>query len=275
MEHVVIPIDGSPLSEIAIAPGAALAAQAGASLLLVTVTTESSDWDVYMKEAAALHDVDADVRVLIGNDPGAQLANFEHNNRAGSVLCMASHARQRVSGTLLGSVAADVVRARPGPVVLVGRHCEMRSSRFSELVVPLDGSSIAEAALPLAEAWSRSLGIPILLVHVIDPLDSQRASGASRGGTDISESAYLTGVARGLHEEGVDASWEVLHDGTPANGIRAFTGRLSSPLMVMATHGRMGLESMLMGSVTTSLVHHATFPVAVIRPLDLPGRTRH
>lgn len=266
MDQIIVPLDGSPTSERAIVPAAALANQAGARLLLVTVTDDATGRRAYLEDAAARAAVQAEARVLVGHDPADAISAFEHAHRDTSVVCMASHARGALAGAVLGSVAADVVRSRPGPVVLVGPHCDDAIDGFKTVVVPLDGSAVADAAMPLATAWAARLSVPVLLVSVVDP-DAEWFDLGPPYGTDVVEGGNLQRNAHELHDEGIAASWEVLHGRHPADVLADYLTRTEAPLVVMSTHGRSGLSALTMGSVAVHLVHRTRCPVVLVRPL--------
>ena len=93
------------------------------------------------------------------------------------------------------------------------------------------------------------------LVTVVDP------SGAS---TEL-DAARLHRAARELEDRGVRVNGNMLHGYDATDAIIDFVATRSSPLLAMTTHGRTGLERMLAGSVTVSVVHRAPCPVLVTR----------
>ena len=96
---------------------------------------------------------------------------------------MASHGRGAIGRLLHGSVADSVAREATVPVMVVrAGQVQPGPVGITRLVVPLDGSPLAETALPVAEAISRRLGTPISLVRVVNPATLIAARGRHRRG---------------------------------------------------------------------------------------------
>jgi nucleotide-binding universal stress UspA family protein len=144
---------------------------------------------------------------------------------------------------------------------------------FTRIVVPLDGSELAERAIDQAAELARLTNVPIHLVRVVDlgriggggsivwgltPWALQRAleeeQHASRD--------YLERMSRGLGDKGVVASSDVLHGNTADEIVAATT---ADDLVVMSTHGRGGLPRWFLGSVAESVARRAAGPVMLIR----------
>ncbi len=125
------------------------------------------------------------------------------------------------------------------------------------IVVPLDGSALAERALPPAEALARAAGARLLLVRVVTD-----DGGSVAGGSDARE--YLDGIARASHERGVEATTAVL-SGEAAAAIVDEARRQGADLIAMATHGRGGLGRWVYGSVAEAVLARATAPTLLVR----------
>jgi nucleotide-binding universal stress UspA family protein len=143
---------------------------------------------------------------------------------------------------------------------------------YARIVVPLDGSALAEQALPNAEALARDGGVPIRLIRVVDPnrLDHfglDRFVGAIGLAEKVEEAqgaatAYLQQRARALREKGFTVEVEVLR-GDPARELVA-AGQ-PGDLIVISTHGRDGAMRWVIGSVAEAVARHATVPVMLVR----------
>src|SRR5687767_14965195 len=138
---VVVPLDGSDLSEAAIGPAAEVAAAARVAITLTTVVSagaDVADREDYLAEVASRFvDTPAETQVLSGDDPGALIADLA--NERGALVSLGTHGRGRVSGAVLGTVAGGVVSRATGPVLVVGQHFEpwMRFEP-ANLIVPVD-----------------------------------------------------------------------------------------------------------------------------------------
>jgi nucleotide-binding universal stress UspA family protein len=147
---------------------------------------------------------------------------------------------------------------------------------FTRIVVPLDGSDLAAAALPTAEEIARLTGVPIHLVRVLDTSSFARLAGYPAYGTFVGVSAlreslrneeavaaaHLRAVKQELEERDLTVT-VALEQGTPAEEIVWATR--PGDLVVMSTHGRGGLGRWFLGSVAEEVVRHATVPIMLVR----------
>jgi nucleotide-binding universal stress UspA family protein len=144
---------------------------------------------------------------------------------------------------------------------------------YERIVVPLDGSDVAERALPHAQEMARLSGSPIHLVRVIDtmPLGGYGAYGlaveqaAYQQGLAAEESAsreYLATIERGLVDRGLSVTKEIRR-GSVRHELSATTH--PGDLIVMASHGRGGVQRWFLGSVAEDVVRRATVPVLLVR----------
>ncbi|MEW5977219.1 MAG: universal stress protein [Acidobacteriota bacterium] len=141
---------------------------------------------------------------------------------------------------------------------------------FDKILVPLDGSSFAEQALPMAELLSHSFSSQLTLVSVIGPnqrvvLNSKSESHLPREQRDLA--TYLEGMVWQLEKKGLKAESD-LTSGPVAEKISTLAHDLDSDLIVMCTHGRSGVERWFLGSVASRLVGLANIPILLIRPTD-------
>jgi len=145
---------------------------------------------------------------------------------------------------------------------------------YRKVMVPLDGSSFAEHALPLARAITRFCGAELHLVAVVPPLAEAYTEGVFFGTADLEaevvarQKAYLARVGHQL-EEAVTTSTAVL-EGEVAGSLCAHAAAAGADLVVMATHGRGPLARFWLGSVADEMVRHAHLPVLLVRPEDGP-----
>jgi nucleotide-binding universal stress UspA family protein len=142
------------------------------------------------------------------------------------------------------------------------------------ILVPLDGSELAETVLPHAIALARATGSMLTVVLVVaarpaEPLiwpgNSSGAHGTPYGEEAVTTHAYLEQVAARLQAAGVAVRTEVL-EGDPATRILARAGWYpSTELIAMATHGRSGLDRWIVGSVAEKVLHAAPIPLLLVR----------
>jgi nucleotide-binding universal stress UspA family protein len=185
---------------------------------------------------------------------------------------------------LLGSVADQVLPAAGVPVLLVRPRSGdeaggRRQVAYHRLLVPLDGSSFAEQALGEARALARSTAATLLLVRVVAGPVPERADGsvgaaaagsvpewalADRWAEVAQVGRYLKGQAARLQAAGCAVETEIAY-GRPAAALRVVAAQ-GVDLVVMATHGRRGLQRFWLGSVAHQLVRAAETPLLLVHP---------
>ncbi|MBI2199597.1 MAG: universal stress protein [Candidatus Rokubacteria bacterium] len=143
------------------------------------------------------------------------------------------------------------------------------------ILVPLDGSLLAEGAIQTAAGLARESGAALVLLraaeaHTLpgaDPTDAQVAV--------VREAEeYLTAVAARLGEEGIKGVETSVWYGSPATAIIEAARLQKGDLIVMTTHGRSGLGRLILGSVAESVLRGTTTPILLLRapgaPLEAP-----
>lgn len=143
---------------------------------------------------------------------------------------------------------------------------------FKRILVPLDGSTRAERALPVAARIARATGGSLLLVQVVNPPIDY--SGGMGLGPMMTEQAiememaeatdYLKAVAASPQLSGIETRTEVSF-GLPAQYLIAAAETHESDLVVLCSHGRTGFTRWALGSVAHRIIHHSTVPVLVLR----------
>jgi nucleotide-binding universal stress UspA family protein len=140
---------------------------------------------------------------------------------------------------------------------------------YKRLLVPLDGSKLAEQTLPHAAAQAERFGAEIVLLKVLGPLPepSMAGRGAVRSAEEASAQLaqdYLEGVAAGLREQGLPTQ-AVTVEGRPYVEIIRFAEEKDVDLIVMSTRGYSGLSRWLLGSVADRVVRGATVPILLVQ----------
>jgi nucleotide-binding universal stress UspA family protein len=139
---------------------------------------------------------------------------------------------------------------------------------FKELLVPLDGSSLAEAALPAAAYLSQKLDARVTLVHVIEQDAPQQIHGQRHLTNPDEARAYLDEVASRAFPPGAHIRQHVHTAGVSdiARSLVAHEGELAPDLIVMCTHGQSGLRTWLFGSIAQQVIGLGSTPVLLIQP---------
>jgi len=139
---------------------------------------------------------------------------------------------------------------------------------FTNILVPLDGSYLAEQALPAAAYLARKLGARVTLLHMIETHPPEKVHGEPHLRTSDQAGEYLETVARREFPDGVQVDSHVHSDqvGDVARGIVEHTGELSPDLIVMCTHGGHAARNRLFGSIAQKVTSLGTIPVLTIHP---------
>jgi nucleotide-binding universal stress UspA family protein len=150
--------------------------------------------------------------------------------------------------------------------------------RLHSVLVPLDGSAFAEAALPLGISVARRAGarLRLVLVHSAVPWRGDTAAGIEVA-LQNQERDYLQATASRIDPAGSLVAETRLLQGAPGPALAAEVEAGGADLVVMATHGRGPLSRVWIGSVADYLVRHLHVPVLLVRPAEVPevyGDTR-
>lgn len=143
---------------------------------------------------------------------------------------------------------------------------------FKSILVPLDGSPMAESALEPALAMAQAFSSNINLVRVLPRSNSAdyivdinlHQSVHQREHAQIEE--YLETVALRCSKQGATVNTHLLEAGDPAERIREYTETTLTDLIVLSSHGRTGLARVVLGSVAEHISRTAVCPVMIIRP---------
>ncbi len=132
------------------------------------------------------------------------------------------------------------------------------------ILVPLDGSSLSEAAIPLARNLASALQAEIVFL-IVGPLP-ETSTQASEEGEDLTQV-----LSRASRRHSVQARLRVEPFGDPVEGILRAADEEDAQLIVMSTHGRSGLTELSQGSVAREVVRDGRKPVVLVRPRAKPG----
>ena len=148
---------------------------------------------------------------------------------------------------------------------------------FKNILVPLDESDLSERALPVAKKLAGQFGATIHLLEAVQPqaelfsgpdsvASSQYDVAAMRNSAEVqvrNARTYLANIARICMAERLTVRTEV-REATAPDSIKAYVSDNDIDLIVIGTHGRGGIQRMLVGSVTDRVVRSVGVPVLVI-----------
>jgi nucleotide-binding universal stress UspA family protein len=195
--------------------------------------------------------------------------------RSSGLIAMATHGRVGPERWFIGSVADRVARSAASPVLLVRPAKDSVSSPASieKVILPLDGSTLAEAAIPHATFLAQAFERPVVLVRTLDMTWLGTGDGMTGDFAltpDLQEllesdaKEYLARTATGLEAKGLKVE-RVFSFQLPATEIIEQAHKAPGALIVMSSHGRSGLGRTVLGSVADRVMRTAEAPVLLVR----------
>jgi len=301
---IVIPLDAGEEAEYALPLAVSLAGQLSSRVVFLSVIpdidelyalTGDHESDLLRLQARRRSDaenhlrkvrtrtVPAGVEAATSVRVGAvaeTILDTAREERAG-LIAIATHGRVGPERWFLGSVADRVVRTSSIPVLVVrpGEAGTAPSAVPTDILVPLDGSTAAEAALPLATDLATALEAPITLIRTIptgwwNANSGMYAGGMSTGTPDLitavedAAKSYLEATAVNLRTKDVEVRTSLALFRAPDFQVEEEAAGCVAPLVVMTSRGRSGVSRTLLGSVTDRIVRSAAAPVIVVPDRD-------
>jgi len=302
-QSILVPLDGTPFAEAALPTAIRLARACPASLTLVRVIERSApssfagsaddhvewrntpaDRSAYYLENLAVRiqarsGVNARTIVLRGGIASSIRKQAEESDC--DLIVMTSRGHGATGRIFQSSVGSKVTRSAPCPVLFI-RHMDASLDwsvhrRFMHVMVPLDGSRAAEAALPMAMTLSRLDEARLTLFHVAQPQLVAAASASAplfsaRPDIALEEVErmtrdYLQSLVERVQQEHASPFTAVhIEDGAPAPAILEYANRSGVDLIAMTTHGYTGLRKFVLGSVAASVLRRTNAAVLLLPP---------
>ena len=143
---------------------------------------------------------------------------------------------------------------------------------FKHILVPVDGSSTAQLAVDKAIGLAKAFGSRVTTIFVIDPypftgVGTDFAYGQAEylSAATAEANAAIKAARTALEAAGVDVSSSVVESHAAWRGVVESANSIPADLIVMGSHGRSGLEKLVLGSVTQAGLSHTHLPVLVVR----------
>lgn len=305
-KKILVPLDGSKLAEEVFKQAKELVVQLDLELVLLHVYEPDQEdftpmYQAYLDHSYAMIMREANayrgIKVFhehctpvsgkceaIAGCAAEEILNYAEGNDI-DIILMATHGRSGIKRWLMGSVANKVLRASKVPVCLVrsGTPEEMVDSKWAarRLLVPLDGSEMAEAILPHVEKLAKQRSADLVDITLIRVCESPfvtinypesimaltRVEYVKHMQRKLKEGCqqYLEGVENRLKDVGVNAHSEVL-TGQPAQEIISYVHKGHFDLIAMCTHARSELGQLVFGSVADKVLHGVSNPIFLVRP---------
>ena len=240
--------------------------------------------EVYLSGAAARVKEESNLTVtckMLDGPPAQTLADHVRENGIDLVV-MTTHGRGGLSRFWLGSVADRLVRHLDIPVLVIRPSESARQAPgISRILVPLDGSALAESILDPLRTLAEVTGAQLVLTMAVEPVPTLLPTfpyPVEVEPTNIEEREavarrYLAEVGARIETRGIIVHERVARGGAPREIIR-LADEEGCDLIAMATHGASGLDRMVFGSVTDRVIRSSAVPVMVLRPTGYPDQVR-
>ena len=297
-EHLLIPLDGSPLAECVLPHGLAVARANGARVTLLQVVEQAEpagrtraidplEWHYSEAEAGAyLQDVAERLRVagfpttqvLLQGDPAERVIEYAQAEHADLIL-LSSHGRSGLSGWNVSSVVQKILARASISILLVPAYCatatEMTAQRYERILVPLDGSQRAECVLPVLGTLATQHGSKVLLAHVVRRPELPRRAPPSREDQELADALternrleagrYLEDLRSRLS---LPTEVRLLVEDHVAIMLQQLAMDEKVDLVLLSAHGYSGGTRWPYGSLTTSFITYGNKPLLIVQ--DLP-----
>lgn len=274
---ILVPLDGSKLAEQALPLALAIARGAHAALRLVRVQVPKSnnaDENSYLATVSATASVPTETAVLNG-PVAATLCRYALDVQA-NLMVLTTHGRGPLSRFWLGSTTDELIRHTPAPLLVYRPNPDApppANFRFHRILVPLDGSDVAEEAIGPAAELARIMEAKLTFLRVVEPVPLVTPDGLmySPPALDAAFTDDLVGEARKYVDhvaarwqgEGLKVETRVAVSELPTEAV--LEAAAGHDLIALATHGRSRMARLFLGSVADKVVRGAACPVLVVR----------
>ncbi len=295
LKHLLVPLDGSHLAEASLPAAAFLAGKLGARVTLLHVVERDAPQEIHGERH--LSEADEAVRYLDevaarAFRPGTEIEKHVHGEESRNVarsiadhiaeleadlIVMCTHGRGGLRGWMFGRIAQQVVNRGSRPVLLVQPSGLEEAPPFScrRLLVALDGDPEHEGGLKISACLAKACGADlhlVMVVHYSSTLSGEKAATArilpraTSALLDIAEEdagEYLHFHVKELESAGLTATAEVRR-GDPVPLILDTAEQSAADLIVLATHGKTGMDAFWSGSTTPNVTGRSSIPLLLV-----------
>ncbi len=286
---ILVPLDGSAMAERALSLAERFVAEGEGRLILLRVvpyfTVLAADPLLYeemnrMGEDEALAYLRvirndlldprlADIVCQVGSAADSILQYSKENDV--DLIVMSSHGRSGLNRWVYGSVAERIMSQAPCPTLIINSRLDSQEPAPKKILVPLDGSELAEKAIPPALSLAQTLDAQLYLLSVttsgearIETAARAEAFADIESGEAMKGQDYLQALSENLAYEGVQYDVKIA-SGTVAEAIIEYAAEHGMELIVMSSHGRTGLKRWVYGSVAEKVLRSACCATMIVR----------
>jgi nucleotide-binding universal stress UspA family protein len=192
----------------------------------------------------------------------------------GTLIAMSTHGRSGIQRWVFGSVADKVLHGATNHVLLVRAREQGKTdgeAALKTVVVPLDGSALAEQVLPYVEDLAKKMKLEIMLMrtYALPPTVTAETYGPNLGDLvdqlEAEAREYLDKKVKEIKWKGIENVSLAVDLGYGAEEIIGFARKTPDSFIAMCTHGRSGIKRWVLGSVTERVMRHSGDPVLIVR----------
>ena len=308
--RILVPLDGSDVAAQALPYAVTLADRFGSGLTLASVLLPSlkdlGTADIfgitsgtrriaedrailmasdYLDSVAAplrARGLSVEIDLIRGDDAADEIVEAAATE-ASTLIVMSTHGHTGLDRLRLGSVAQKVIRRATAPTLIIRAQENPPTGDvvpIQQITVTLDGSVLAETALPIATRLAQTFGAPLTLLRVIPNVIYPTAYYDTAYIPPIEEleeyaraeaEKYLAQVAERMKPLDVRTEWVHSLVGTPEEIINDYLAKQPPGIVVMASHGRGGVSRWVLGSTAEGVVTGAPCPVLIVRSETAPA----
>jgi nucleotide-binding universal stress UspA family protein len=291
-KHLLVPLDGSEPAEAALPAASYLAGALGASITLLHLIERDAPAEIHghrhLRGAAEAQTYLAEIarRLPAGAPVSTHVHEAQIDNVAAGIaahirelapdlIVMCEHGGAGLRGFLYGSMAQQALALGTIPVLLLRPGRSQPAFALRRLLVALDGTPEHEAGLEPAAALARACGAELhllLVVPTVDTLPGNRSAagrllpGAMTQALELEREeceAYLRGQTARLAADGLSVRAEIRR-GDPASVIAKGAHAAGVDLIVLATHGKAGMDALWAGSTAARVVSRTKIPILLV-----------
>ncbi|OAG27741.1 universal stress protein [Thermodesulfatator autotrophicus] len=205
--------------------------------------------------------------IITQGEPGKEIVNFAEKNNIQSII-MGRRRRSHAAETFLGSCSHIVInRAKKQFVYIIGQHVREEGCPINKILVAVDGSVPSLKALKEAAALATSFPdgvVKIAVMTVIDPIYLNKDSEEEKEAHEIINAARNLLLELGIKETNIDTFLEF---GDPGRTIAKIADEEDYPLIMMGRTGKTGLKEIVLGSVSTRVIHKVQKATVGLAPM--------
>jgi nucleotide-binding universal stress UspA family protein len=267
METLLIASDGSEFSKNAIREAINLAKICSSKLIAVSAVKTNLEFESvlpqvvekdeqeatkhleWVRNQAQKEGVECETIVSLGEEPYQDIIDQASKNKVNMII-MGTHGRTGMKRLMMGSVTAKVIGHAPCNILVLPIDAKVE---FKNVLIATDGSKYSDAAASEALKIAKRCGSSLTVISVAS--SDAEISSAKDNVKKVTETAEKEGIK----------TKEVVVKGKPYEAIVETSKQKRADLIVVGSHGRAGLERLLMGSVTERVIGHSESAVLVVK----------